>query len=116
METQRRSFPKSEKVREKSEIDRIFRAGARFSCKGMVLRVAKNSLGRSRAVFVAIRSFRGAVERNRAKRIAREAWRLNKSRVIQGYDIAIVLYPGHDSFEECSSMMLFLLRKAGLLQ
>ena len=116
MEKLRQDFPKSEKVRTKSEINRIFRTGARFSCKGMVLRITKNSLGRSRAVFVAVRSFEGAVQRNRAKRIAREVWRLNKHSIAPGCDVAFVLYPVYDSFAECSGMMLLLLRKAGLVR
>ena len=116
MEKIRQDFPKSEKVREKAEIDRIFRTGARFSCKGMVVRCARNSLEGSRAVFVASRNFKGAVQRNRAKRIAREVWRLNKTRVASGYDVAFVLYPGFDSFDEYSPVMLFLLRKAGLVR
>lgn len=116
MEKLKQGFPKSEKVRTKPEIDRIFRTGARFSCKGMVMRVAHNTLDGSRAVFVATRSFKGAVERNRAKRIAREVWRLNKHRIALGADVAFVLYPEYDSYEECSSLMLFLLRKAGLVR
>ncbi len=116
MEKQRQDFPKSEKVRTKSEIDRIFRTGARFSCKGMVLRAARNTLGRNRAVFVAVRSFEGAVQRNRAKRVAREVWRLNKHRINPGNDVAFVLYPEYDSFAECSGSMLLLLRKAGLMR
>jgi len=116
MEKQRQDFPKSEKVRTKSEIDRIFRTGARFSCKGMVLRVKRNALGWNRAVFVAVRSFEGAVQRNRAKRVAREVWRLNKHRINPGNDVAFVLYPEYDSFAECSGSMLLLLRKAGLLR
>ncbi len=117
MGTQRLDFPKSDKVRAKSEIDRIFRTGARFSCKGMVLRVAKNPLGKgNRVVFVTVRSFAGAVQRNRAKRIAREAWRLNKHRFNLGYDVAVVLYPEISDFSDCSGSLLFLLRKAGLLR
>ncbi|MDP2790156.1 MAG: ribonuclease P protein component [Rectinemataceae bacterium] len=116
MEKLRQDFPKSEKVRTKSEIDRIFRTGARFSCKGMVLRVKRNTLGWNRAVFVAVRSFEGAVQRNRAKRVAREVWRLNKHRISPGNDVAFVLYPEYDSFAECSGSMLLLLRKAGLIR
>jgi len=116
MEKQRQDFPKSEKVRTKSEIDRIFRTGARFSCKGMVLRVSRNTLGWNRAVFVAVRSFEGAVQRNRAKRVAREVWRLNKHRISPGNDLAFVLYPEYDSFAEYSGSMLLLLRKAGLMR
>jgi len=117
MDTLKQNFPKSAKVRAKSEIDRIFRTGARFSCRGMVIRVAKNSLcEESRAVFVTVRSFRGAVQRNKAKRIAREVWRLNRYRFIAGFDVAVVLYPELETFSECSSALLLLLRKAGLVR
>jgi ribonuclease P protein component len=117
METQKQDFPKSEKVRTKSEIDRVFRKGARFSCKGMVLRVVGNPLeGKNRVVFVTVRSFKGAVERNKAKRIAREVWRLHKHQVASGHDIAVVLYPEIADFEHCTGALLFLLRKAGLVQ
>ena len=113
---QGQSFPKSEKVRKKSEIDRIFRTGARYSFKGMALRVAPNSLGWSRVVFITVRSFDGAVGRNRAKRIAREVWRLNKARIRKGFDFALILYPGYESFPVCTSLMLGLVRKAGLVE
>ncbi|MCE5256247.1 MAG: ribonuclease P protein component [Spirochaetaceae bacterium] len=116
MEKRRYTFPKAEKVRKKAEIDRVFRSGKRFSCKGMGLRVARNSLDMTRAVFVTVRSFSGAVERNRAKRRAREAWRLIKHRVSPGFDVAIVLYPENATFDEVSSDLFFLLRKAGIVE
>lgn len=115
-ETLKQGYPKSERVRKKSEIDRIFRTGARFSCKGMALRARRNSLDISRVGFVASRSFAGAVQRNRAKRVAREVWRLNKHRIVPGNDVIFVLYPEYDSFADCSGMMLSLLHKAGLLR
>lgn len=116
MEKRRYTFPKAEKVRKKAEIDRVFRSGKRFSCRGMGLRVVGNSRGVTRAVFVTVRSFSGAVERNRAKRRAREAWRLVKHLVSPGYDVAVVLYPELSSFDGISSALLFLLRKAGMLK
>lgn len=116
MEREKQGFPKSEKIRKKSEIDRIFRTGARFSCKGMALRMARNSLSRNRVVFITVRSFDGAVRRNRAKRIAREVWRLNKAAFRRGFDVALILYPGYEDFPVCSSLMLGLFRKAGLVE
>ncbi len=116
MKKEKQDFPKAEKVRKKSEIDRIFRTGARFSCRGMAVRVARTSLPRNRVVFITVRSFEGAVQRNRAKRIAREVWRLNKASFRQGFDVAVVLYPGYEDFPVCSALMLGLLRKAGLVE
>jgi ribonuclease P protein component len=116
MEKEKQDFPKSEKVRKKSEIDRIFRTGARFSCKGMAVRVARNSLPRNRVVFITVRSFEGAVRRNRAKRVAREVWRLNKAALRRGFDVAVILYPGYEDFPVCSALMLGLFRKAGLVE
>jgi len=82
----------------------------------MGLRVTGNSLGVTRVVFVTVRSFSGAIERNKAKRRAREAWRLIKHTVAPGYDVAVVLYPDLGSFDGISSALLFLLRKAGMLK
>jgi len=110
-------FPKSGRVRVRPEIDRIFRTGVRYSCKGMAIRVAPGRRGgRSRVVFVAVRAFPGAVQRNRAKRVAREAWRLSKDRILPDHDIAVILYPEMDNYADCSRVMLFLLRKAGLIR
>ena len=114
MEQRRFSFPKSARVRKKADIDRVFREGARYSCKGMRLHSLKTSLSETRVVFIPVRAFDGAVERNRARRLAREAWRLSRGEVPDGFDLAFVLYPGWNTLRECSSMIALLLRKAGM--
>jgi len=111
-----RSFPKHLRVRKASEIDLIFKDGARFSCKGMRIQVLRTGVQESRAAFIAVRSFSGAVARNRAKRLARESWRLLRHTVKPGFDIAFVLYPGFAALSECRSAMQYLLRKADLLR
>lgn len=81
------------------------------------MHVLNNGLQESRAAFIAVRSFAGAVERNRAKRLARESWRLLRSDVKPGYDFAFVLYPGgFAAMSECRSAMQYLLRKADVLR
>ncbi len=83
----------------------------------MALRALRREVqGPSRVVFAPVKSFRGSVERNRAKRLAREVWRLNRSRVAPGWDLAFVLYPDLDGFAAYSDSMLSLLGKAGLLR
>lgn len=83
----------------------------------MRMHVLSNGLQESRAAFIAVRSFAGAVERNRAKRLARESWRLLRSEVKPGFDVAFVLYPGgFAAMSECRSAMQYLLRKADVLR
>ena len=73
-----------------------------------------NSLGLSRAVFVPVRSYPNAVARNRAKRVARECWRLGKERIAKGRDVAVVLFPGSDAFRDRRAQLERLVRQAGL--
>ena len=108
-------FSKAERVCKRTEIDRVFKAGARYSCKGMRLHVMPNALEVSRAVFVPVRSFPSAVSRNLARRLVREAWRLGKTDLKSGFDVAVVMYPGSDTFEERKAQLCRLLRQAGLL-
>ena len=112
---QDRSFPKSLRVRKTREIDLIFEKGARFSCKGMRMHIRLKEGQESRVAFIAVRAFSGAVARNRAKRLAREAWRHIRNSIKPGYDIVFVLYPGFETFAEYYSAMQYLLRKADLL-
>lgn len=81
----------------------------------MRLHALANSLEVSRAVFVPVRSYPGAVERNRAKRVLRECWRLGKASVKPGFDLVVVLYPGNDAYAERRVQLFRLLKQAGLL-
>jgi ribonuclease P protein component len=76
--------------------------------------VLPNSLAVNRAVFVPVRSYPCAVARNRARRLLRECWRLGKSELAGGHDVAVVLFPGSDSFAERQTQLVRLLRQAGL--
>ncbi len=93
----------------------MFKGGSRFSLKGMRLHRLPNSLEISRVVFVTVRSYPGAVERNRARRVLRECWRLSKGSLRPGFDVVVVLYPGNDDYEARREQLWRLLRQAGLL-
>lgn len=62
-----------------------------------------------------VRGFRTAVERNRHRRLTREAYRLLKPRVRTGHDLAFLLYPGAYGFAERSAQVQTLLARAGLI-
>jgi ribonuclease P protein component len=51
--------------------------------------VARGS-GRARAAFVARRTVGGAVARNRARRLLREAWRCLADRLKDGHDLVLM--------------------------
>ena len=81
----------------------------------MILYVA-GSNGPSRAGFAAGRRIGGAVKRNRARRLLREAWRRLGPDVRQGYELVLVAQPtihganANDVTAELSD----LLRRAGV--
>jgi len=79
------------------------------------MHVLPNSLAVNRAVFVPVRAYRSSVARNRARRLLRECWRLGQDRRVVGHDIAVVLFPGTDSFREREAQLERLCRNAGLL-
>ena len=107
-------FSKLDRVRKRAGIKKIFAGGARYSCKGMRIHVISNALTTSRAVIVPVHSYPSAVARNRARRVIRECWRLDKSRLSPGCDVAVVLYPGFDRYDERKHQLERLLRQAGL--
>jgi ribonuclease P protein component len=81
----------------------------------MRIHVILNSLKINRAVFVPVHSYSSAVARNRARRVLRECWRLDKAILSPGHDVAIVLYPGLDNYDERKNQLERLLRQAGLI-
>ncbi|HNZ94209.1 MAG TPA: ribonuclease P protein component [Sphaerochaeta sp.] len=92
----RKSLSKSEIVKRRSEIDRIFKTGKKISSRGMNLIVTTNDLPFSRIVVIPVRGYGSSVERNRIRRQIKEIWRTEKDRFLPGYDFAFVVYPGRN--------------------
>ena len=107
-------FEKKDRIRKRPEIDRVFDEGKRYSCRGMRLHVAKNGSAITRVVFITVRSYPGAVERNRAKRLLRECWRQLLPRLLCGFDVVVILFPGSDELEKRREQLRLLLAQAGL--
>jgi ribonuclease P protein component len=108
-------FAKADRIRRRADIGKVFSSGRRFSCRGLRLHVHATGSGRTRVVFVPVRSYPNAVARNKARRLVRECWRTAKADMAQGFDVAVVLYPGFDSLGERKAQLERLLRLAGLL-
>ena len=81
----------------------------------MQLRYLQTDEAMNRVLLAPVRKYGTAVSRNRARRIARESYRLMKHQLRQGFDLAFVLYHDADTLPNRSHQMLTVLQRAGLL-
>lgn len=93
----------------------MFASANRVQRRGIRLAWAANGLQWNRIAVSPVRSFKTAVNRNREKRVCREAYRAIKHRLRPGYDLALILYPGVYTFHERREQLRLVLRQAGLL-
>lgn len=77
------------RLRTSRDIQRVTRTGVRLPAGRVILFLAPG-MGRSRAAWVAGRKVGGAVSRNRARRLLREAWWALAPRIRDGYDLVMV--------------------------
>lgn len=108
------AFPKWLRVRTRREFDRVFEEGRSARGEGAVLICRRNELPYARFGVSVGRRFGGAVRRNRARRLAREAFRLDRERWPSGYDFVLVpRTPGFpDRLEEVRALLRDLARRA----
>ncbi len=108
-------FDRKERLKAQSSIQAVFRRGKRFGCKGAKLFALPNDLAYSRVCFTFSRGFGNAVERNRARRLGREAYRLLRPK--GGHDLVLLVYPETGTVLANRVRQLeFLFSKAGLLE
>lgn len=86
------TYPKSEKLKSKKEITLLFQKGKwRTSGNIRIVFFKMETLPHSKiSVAVSKRNLKKAVDRNRAKRLMREAYRLNKSVFRQAFDTPVL--------------------------
>jgi ribonuclease P protein component len=72
----------------------VFNRGNAVSCGGAKLFVLQNGREDNRICFALARKFGNAVERNRARRLGREAYRHIQPRLRGGYDLVLLVYGG----------------------
>lgn len=101
-----RGLKAGERLKKRKEIDRVFSEGVRL--RGGVLRAvaAPNGLQHSRIGVGASVKMCNAVKRNRLKRLAREAFRLNKENIPKGFDIFVTHTKVDATFADVQSSLL----------
>ena len=97
----RRSLIKTEIIRKKEDINRIFREGKSYYTHGMRLISLGNGLGFDRFIVIPAKHYGRAVDRNLLRRRAKEIFRCYEKRISsaepvegKGQDLALIVYPG----------------------
>ena len=82
------------------DITRIYKRGRRARGALFAVVVLENTLAKRRmGLSVGKRHAKGAVERNRARRILREAFRLSRAELPEGVDVILIPHPGGPPME-----------------
>ncbi|MDR0644483.1 MAG: ribonuclease P protein component [Treponema sp.] len=108
-------FARDERLKKQAEISMVFKKGRCASCPGAKLFVLQNGLERNRIAFTFARKFGNAVQRNRSRRISREAYRHLKNTAWQGFDLILLVYPPDGLLvDERMKQLRILFKKGGL--
>jgi len=87
-------LPKSCLLRKGGEFEQVYKKGKRLYGGGFTLIHTPNELGFNRLGISIHRRIKGAVKRNRIKRIIRESFRLQRDAYPQDDDIVFAVKPG----------------------
>lgn len=104
-------------IKENSVFRRLYYRGANAGNRYLVAYVRRNRLGQNRLGLTVSTKLGHAVVRNRVRRRLREIYRLNESRLIQGYDIVLVARSAATAadFSQLTRAFLSSMDKLGLL-
>lgn len=104
-------FPKFKRIRTSREFQRIFRGGRRLHGRWIQLTVKQSSSPNTRIGLTVSRKYGKSHERNRFKRITREAFRLCYDALTLGLDINVVPLRDahHASMQDIQQELLLLL-------
>jgi ribonuclease P protein component len=112
---------RSLRLREEWEVQEVRRRGKAYPAGPLVARIMRQTAEQpaNRYAVIAGKRIGGAVERNRCKRLVREALRNLHPTLKQGYDIAIIARGGPDQLTGlpvATELLTRIFKRAGLLE
>ena len=109
---------KKEVLRKKSDFSSIYKKGKSVGDRYVVVFCRKNNLPYNRIAFLASKKVGNSVERNRARRLMKENYRIWKGEIKEGYDMIFIArstIKGQKAFDVGKSMKRAL-HKAKMFQ
>ena len=103
-------------LREQNDFNRVYNRGNSKGSKYVVVLYNRNRLDYTRVAFVASKKVGNSVQRNRSRRLMREAYRFFRDKIVPGYDIIFVARNTINDckYDEVSRAMFGAVRAAGL--
>lgn len=84
------AFPAYLRLKKRKEFDRVSQEGGKIKSRWFILLLARNSLSHNRLGIIVSRKVKNAPDRNRLKRLCREAFRLSNPFLPQGFDLVLL--------------------------
>ena len=105
-------FPKSVRLRSSGDFPRVLTGGPSRRDDRLRVTARANGLPHSRLGLAIGRRAGNAVHRNRLKRLVREAFRLNRKDLPEGYDLVVSAQAGDWTQAQISESLVRLVREA----
>src|SRR5712692_2414536 len=108
-------FPKSDRILKRDLFRRVYEQGRKIQSRYFTAFLAANQTGNPRIGITVTRKIGNSVERNRARRLLREAFRKNKWLAPQGVDIVINVRRSliEAGYRDVEGELVALLKRAG---
>ncbi len=106
------------RLKSEADVQRVWQQGGTWTHPLVILRARPNGLEQTRVAFVVSKKVGNAVQRNRVKRLMREAVRGMFGQIAAGYDLVLVGRPALASaaLDQVAAGLRALLTRAGLLR
>jgi len=112
------SLSRRERIKKKKEMEAVFSSGKVFRGDFLMLRIhdSEESSDKPKFAFLLTKKIKGAVTRNRIKRLMREVVRQNKEKFSPGDRVVILAsqQAQNKGFKEFESEFLNIIQKAGI--